>query len=81
MSARKTTPTAARPKRYVVRLPMLASDLAHAMDLVRSLRLPPEADTGQTTVSEEDNPLARHWIFCDRRPCTKPGYHDGECAP
>lgn len=76
---------------FVVHLPVSARDLAGAIRLARvmgvSLRLMPFVDTGQMTVSYEDEQGVRHQVFCDRRlpggvgrRCLLPADHDGPCA-
>lgn len=75
--------------RFVVHLPVVASDLAAAARLARALTRTlghlPQVDPGDTTVSEEDNQGVRHQVFCDRpvpggRRCLLRPDHDGRCA-
>lgn len=76
---------------FVVHLPVAARDLTGAIRLARvmglSLRLMPFVDTGQMTVSYEDEQDVHHQVFCDRRMpgcagrrCLLPADHDGPCA-
>ncbi|WP_326560745.1 hypothetical protein [Micromonospora sp. NBC_01796] len=76
-------------ERFVVRLPILARDLAGAQRLARvvgrSLRLLPLVDPGEITVSYEDEQRVHHRVFCDRllgagRRCLLRADHDGPCA-
>lgn len=76
-------------ERFVVRLPVLARDLAAAQRLARlvgrSLRLLPLVDPGEMTVSYEDDQGVHHRVFCDRllgggRRCLLRADHDGACA-
>ncbi|MFC0005153.1 hypothetical protein [Micromonospora siamensis] len=57
--------------RYVVHLPVTATDLARAKMLARtaarSLAFLAHVDPGETTVSTEDDQGVRHRVFCDRR--------------
>ncbi|NLU79042.1 hypothetical protein HCA58_11775 [Micromonospora sp. HNM0581] len=75
--------------RWVVHLPVAASDLIAAQRLARVVArwasvLPP-ADPGETTVSAEDEQGVRHRVFCDLllstgRRCLLQADHDGDCA-
>lgn len=75
---------------FVVHLPVSARDLTGAIRLARvmgrSMRLAPFVDTGQMTVSYEDEQGVHHRVFCDRRlpvggrRCLLPADHDGPCA-
>ncbi|MFF4874801.1 hypothetical protein [Micromonospora sp. NPDC000668] len=77
-------------RRYVVHLPVVASDLAAAQRLARVigrwLTPLPMTDPGETTVSEEDQQFLRHRVFCDlllpggRRRCLLRADHDGPCS-
>lgn len=77
-------------RRFVVHLPITARDLAGAIRLARvmgrSARLVPFVDTGQISVSHEDEQGVHHQVFCDRRlagggrRCALPAGHDGPCA-
>jgi hypothetical protein len=83
------TSTDGRLGRYVIHLPVTASDLAGACRLARglgrSLSFLPEIDTAGAEVSEEDNQAVRHQVFCDRRidrapaRCGLAAEHSGEC--
>ncbi|GAB2941646.1 hypothetical protein GCM10027280_32760 [Micromonospora polyrhachis] len=75
--------------RYVVHLPVLASDLDRARQLARaiarSLRRLSAVDPGETTVSEEADQGVRHRVFCDRLVgergrCVLRTDHDGLCT-
>lgn len=75
--------------RYVIHLPVVAADLATALDLAaslaRSLTFLPQIEVGDTTVSEEGRPDVRRRVFCDRllpdrRRCAKRAGHDGPCV-
>jgi hypothetical protein len=75
--------------RYVIHLPVTASDLPSACRLARglgrSLSFLPEIDTAGAEVSEEDNQAVRHQVFCDRMidrasdRCGMSAEHSGEC--
>lgn len=76
--------------RYVVHLPVLATDLPGAIRfarvITRALSFLADVDRAETTVSEEDAQGVRHRVFCDRllggrRRCTRPADHDGDCDP
>ncbi|GAB3055479.1 hypothetical protein [Micromonospora schwarzwaldensis] len=57
--------------RYVIHLPVRASDLARAKMLGRtagrSLGFLAVVELGGITVSTEDDQGVRHWVFCDRK--------------
>ncbi|MFF0365782.1 hypothetical protein [Micromonospora sp. NPDC005087] len=76
-------------QRYVIHLPVVASDLSAAQRLARVIGrwmlVLPMVDTGETTVSEEDQQFLRHRVFCDLplpagRRCVLRDGHDGPCA-
>ncbi|WP_329107787.1 hypothetical protein OG792_05065 [Micromonospora sp. NBC_01699] len=76
-------------ERFVVRLPVLARDLAGAQRLARvmgrTMRILPYVDPGEITVSYEDEQRVHHRVFCDRllgagRRCLLRADHDGPCA-
>lgn len=78
-------------ERFVVHLPVSARDLTGAIRLARvmgrSMRLVPFVETGQITVSYEDDQDVHHRVFCDRRlpgisgrRCRLPAEHGGPCA-
>lgn len=76
-------------RRYVVHLPFVAPDLLAAARLARVLArwfaIMPQADPGETTVSEENAQGVRHRVFCDvrmpsGRRCVLRVDHDGHCA-
>jgi hypothetical protein len=76
-------------ERFVIRLPVVARDLAAAKRLARvmgrSLRLLPQLDRGEITVSYEDEQRVHHRVFCDRlldagRRCLLRADHDGPCT-
>ncbi|MEH0845314.1 hypothetical protein V6U81_23270 [Micromonospora sp. CPCC 205711] len=76
-------------ERYVVHLPVLATDLAGATRLARVVArwasLLAATDAGETTVSAEDEQSVRHRVFCDLRMpggrrCLLRADHDGPCA-
>lgn len=76
-------------ERFVVHLPVLATDLAGARRFARAICRAPnflaDVDRAETTVSEEDAQHVRHRVFCDRlldvrRRCPLPADHGGECA-
>lgn len=76
--------------RYVLHVPMEASDLPSALNLAAalatSLPFPPQVHIGETAVSEEGNHRVRHRVFCDRlmadrRRCVRRAGHDGKCSP
>jgi hypothetical protein len=67
----------------------VAADLAAAIRLARvvarSMSFLPQADPGETTVSEEDDQGVRHRVFCDLllpggRRCLLRADHDGPCS-
>lgn len=75
--------------RYVIHLPVVASDLASAQRLARVvarwMQVLPQADPGETTVSTEDDQGVRHRVFCDLlmpggRRCLLRADHDGDCS-
>lgn len=75
--------------RYVIHLPVAVADLAAAQRLARLVArwvsFLPQADPGETTVSEEDNQGVRHRAFCDLRlpggrRCLLAVDHDGPCG-
>lgn len=77
-------------ERFVVRLPLLAHDLAGAQRLARvmgrTMRILPHVDPGEITVSYEDEQGVHHRVFCDRflgagRRCLLPADHDDGCVP
>jgi hypothetical protein len=77
------------PRRFVVHLPVCAVDLTAAVRLARAITRPlgflPQVDSGDTTVSAEDDQGVRHQVFCDRRMvggrrCLLWPGHDGRCA-
>ncbi|MFI6129782.1 hypothetical protein [Micromonospora sp. NPDC051141] len=57
--------------RFVIHLPVRASDLARAKMLGRtagrSLGFLAAVELGGITVSAEDDQGVRHWVFCDRK--------------
>ncbi|MGN9774957.1 hypothetical protein ACTMS0_04150 [Micromonospora sp. H33] len=76
--------------RYVIHLPITASDLARAKILARtagrSLAFLACVEAGGITVSTEDNQGVRHWVFCDRRldggrRCVLRADHQTPCTP
>ncbi|WP_319459905.1 hypothetical protein [Micromonospora sp. RTP1Z1] len=76
--------------RFVVHLPVLATDLdgakRFARAITRALGFLADVDRAGTTVSAEDAQHVRHWVFCDRlldgrRRCPRPADHDGDCGP
>ncbi|MCX5115985.1 hypothetical protein OG992_02270 [Micromonospora sp. NBC_00362] len=76
-------------QRYIIHLPVVATDLPAAQRLARVIGRPmlvlPMADPGETTVSEEDHQLVRYRVFCDLRlpggrRCLLGDGHDGACA-
>jgi hypothetical protein len=76
-------------ERFVIRLPVIARDLAAAKRLARvmgrSMRLLPQTDPGEITVSYEDEQRVHHRVFCDRllaarRRCLLRADHDGPCT-
>lgn len=73
-------------QRYVIHLPVVATDLPAAQRLARVIGrwmlVLPMTDPGETTVSEEDHQLVRHRVFCDLpmvvgRRCLLRDGHDG----
>jgi hypothetical protein len=75
--------------RFVIHLPVVASDLTRARALartaVRSSAFLTAVDPGETTVSEEDTQDVRHRVFCDRlldggRRCVLRADHETACA-
>ncbi|MEH1012051.1 hypothetical protein V6U90_02840 [Micromonospora sp. CPCC 206060] len=75
--------------RYVVHLPVVATDLdaatRFARAITRSVSFLADVDWAETTVSEEDAQGVRRRVFCDRllggrRRCARPADHDGGCA-
>ncbi|WP_405100905.1 hypothetical protein [Micromonospora sp. NBC_01412] len=73
-------------ERFVVHLPVLATDLDAARAITRALAFLADVDRAETTVSEEDAQHVRHRVFCDRlldgrRRCPLRAHHDGECRP
>ncbi|SCE79926.1 hypothetical protein GA0074695_1214 [Micromonospora viridifaciens] len=79
----------AERERFVVHLPVVATDLTGAVRLARVVArwagLLSSADPGETTVSAEDNQCVRHRVFCDLRlpggrRCLLRADHDGPCA-
>ncbi|MEV0723815.1 hypothetical protein AB0I37_13655 [Micromonospora purpureochromogenes] len=76
-------------QRYVIHLPVVATDLPAAQRLARVvgrwLLVLPQTDPGETTVSAEDDQNVRHRVFCDLRltggrRCLLRDGHDGECS-
>jgi hypothetical protein len=76
-------------ERFVIRLPVVARDLAAALRLARvmgrSMQLLPQVDPGEITVSYEDDQGVHHRVFCDRllapgRRCLLRADHDGPCT-
>ncbi|MEU7997918.1 hypothetical protein AB0B83_21635 [Micromonospora sp. NPDC049060] len=76
-------------RRYVIHLPIVATDLSAAQRLARVvgrwMSVLPMTDPGETTVSEEDRQFLRHRVFCDvrlsgGRRCVLRDGHDGECC-
>ncbi|MER5335183.1 hypothetical protein [Micromonospora sp. NPDC002717] len=77
-------------ERFVVHLPVLATDLSaakrFARAITRALGFLPDVDRGETTVSAEDAQFVRHRVFCDSlldggRRCGRAADHDGPCIP
>ena len=78
-----------RNQRWIIHLPVTAPDLARAAVLARTaaraltfLRI----DTGETTVTPEDDQRQHHRVFCDRRldsgkRCTLRNGHESPCTP
>ena len=75
-------------ERYVIHLPVAASDLPSAVRLARVVArwtsFLPQTDPGETTVSVEDDQGVRHRVFCDARlpgggRCVLRTDHDGPC--
>ncbi|SCE99092.1 hypothetical protein [Micromonospora mirobrigensis] len=75
--------------RYVIHLPVVATDLPAAQRLARVVArwsvLLPQTDPGETTVSAEDDQNVRHRVFCDLlltggRRCLLAADHDGPCT-
>ncbi|SIQ15350.1 hypothetical protein [Micromonospora avicenniae] len=78
-----------RKERFVVHLPVSATDLPAAKRLARAitraLGFLPDVDPGEMTVSEEDAQFVRHRVFCDTRldggrRCRRLADHDGPCT-
>lgn len=78
------------PHRYVIHLPVCASDLVRARILartaVRALAFLTALDPGETTVSVEDDQCVRHRVFCDQRldggrRCVLRAEHETPCTP
>ncbi|MFC4019169.1 hypothetical protein ACFOW4_14625 [Micromonospora sp. GCM10011542] len=76
-------------QRYVIHLPVVATDLPAAKRLARVvgrwMSVLPMTDPGETTVSEEDQQFLRHRVFCDvrlpgGRRCVLRDGHGGECS-
>ncbi|MFE9200774.1 hypothetical protein [Micromonospora sp. NPDC006431] len=76
-------------ERFVVHLPVLATDLdgarRFARSICRALGFLADVDRAGATVSTEDAQSVRHWVYCDRlldggRRCPRPADHDGECG-
>lgn len=76
-------------ERFVVHLPVLATDLAGALRFARSITRAvsflADVDRAETTVSHEDAQGVRHRVFCDRRlgggrRCPQPARHPGACG-
>jgi hypothetical protein len=75
-------------RRWIIHLPIVAPDLDRAAILARTaaralafLRV----DTGETTVSPEDDQQRHHHVFCDRRlddgrRCALRNGHDSPCT-
>lgn len=76
-------------QRWVIHLPVTATDLAAAQRparvVARWIRILPQTDPGETTVSAEDAQGVRHRVFCDLlmpggRRCVLRAGHDGPCT-
>ncbi|SCE76946.1 hypothetical protein GA0074695_0960 [Micromonospora viridifaciens] len=76
-------------ERFVVHLPVLATDLEgarrFARSICRALGFLADVDRNGTTVSAEDAQCVRHWVYCDRlldggRRCPRSADHDGACG-
>ncbi|MEV0003062.1 hypothetical protein AB0H28_12355 [Micromonospora sp. NPDC050980] len=76
-------------ERWVIHLPVVAPDLPAAQRLARLVArwalVLPQSDTGETTVSAEDEQGVHHRVFCDLRMpggrrCLLRAEHDGPCA-
>ncbi|MEU5937251.1 hypothetical protein [Micromonospora sp. NPDC047187] len=76
-------------QRYVIHLPVVATDLPAAQRLARVIGrwmlVLPMTDPGETIISEEDHQLVRHRAFCDLRMaggrrCLPHDGHDGDCS-
>ncbi len=76
-------------ERFVVHLPVLATDLdgarRFARVICRALGFLADVDRAGATVSTEDAQSVRHWVWCDRlldggRRCPLPADHDGDCG-
>lgn len=76
--------------RYVIHLPVVTATLGRAAFLARALAnsvtFLPEIDTGETTVSTEDQQGVHHRVFCDRlldggQRCVRSWQHPGRCLP
>ena len=79
----------AERERFVVHLPVVATDLPAALRfaraITRSLSYLADVDRAETTVSEEEAQCVRHRVFCDtllddRRRCLRVAAHDGPCG-
>ncbi|MEO3779425.1 hypothetical protein ABGB16_21790 [Micromonospora sp. B11E3] len=76
-------------RRWVVHLPVVATDLPAAQRIARVVArwtlILPQTDPGEITVSAEDAQGVRHRVFCDLllpggRRCVLRADHDGPCA-
>ncbi len=70
----------------IVDVPTLGDALLMAEQLATSLAFLPQLDSGETTVSAEDEQSKRYRVFCDRAlpercRCTLPSGHGGPCSP
>ncbi|BCL14117.1 hypothetical protein [Micromonospora sagamiensis] len=83
------TPARRERERFVVHLPVVATDLAAALRFARSITRAvsflADVDRAETTVSAEDAQGVRHRVFCDRlfargRRCPGLAGHDGDCG-
>lgn len=77
-------------ERFVVHLPVVATDLAGALRFARSITRAvsflADVDRAEATVSAEDEQGVRHRVYCDRRlgggrRCPQPARHPGDCGP